>query len=137
MGPILYAIFVAPLFDLADIFNFADDNFTLSISKDKQLAICQLTHKLTLITKWLKDSGLSVNKSKTEVFVFYHKCTPNIEIIQNDVTVKSKNTMNVLGVMFDSTLSWTQQVSQTITKSKIAFHAIKLIRKYFKQKELF
>ena len=29
LGPILYAIFVSPLFDLADITNFADDNFII------------------------------------------------------------------------------------------------------------
>ena len=65
---------------------------------------------------------------------FHHKRTPNIEIVLNNLTVKSKNTLNVLGVMFDSTLSWTQQVSQTISKSKKALHAIKSIRKYFNQK---
>ena len=136
LGPILYAIFVAPLFDLTDLFNFADDNFTLSISKNKHQAIEVLTLKLTLITKWLKDSGLSVNENKTEVCAFYRKHTPNIEIVLNNVAIKSKNTMNVLGVVFDSTLNWSQQVSQTITKSKKALHAIKLIRKHFNQKEL-
>ena len=29
LGPILYAIFVSPLFDLADLTNFADDNFII------------------------------------------------------------------------------------------------------------
>ena len=33
LGPILYAIFVVPLFELMDLFNFLDDNFTLSVSK--------------------------------------------------------------------------------------------------------
>ena len=30
LGPILYAIYVSPLFDLADLSNFADDNFILT-----------------------------------------------------------------------------------------------------------
>ena len=75
LGPILYAIFVAPLFDLTDLFNFADDNFSLAVSNSKQMAINLMAEKLTLITKWLKDSGLSVNESKTEACVFYHKPT--------------------------------------------------------------
>ena len=136
LGPILYAIFVAPLFDLTDLLNFADDNFTLSSSKYKTTAIQILTEKLTLITKWLKDSGLSVNESKTELCAFHRKHPTNIEIILNDVTVKSKQTMNVLGVLFDSTLSWTHQISQTITKAKKALHAIKLIKNHFNQQEL-
>ena len=36
LGPILYAIFVSPLSDLIDLFNFADDNFTLAISKKQR-----------------------------------------------------------------------------------------------------
>ena len=60
---------------------------------------------------------MSVNESKTEVCAFQQKHTTNIEIVLNNVTVKSKQTMDVLGAMFDSSLSWTQQVSQTITRS--------------------
>ena len=30
LGPILYAIYVSPLFDLTDLSNFADDNFALT-----------------------------------------------------------------------------------------------------------
>ena len=136
LGPILYAIFVAPLFDLTELFTFADDNFSLAISNDKHQATLMITEKLTLITKWLKDSGLSVNERKTEACAFYHKHTPNVEIVLNDVTIKSEKTMNVLGVLFDSTLSWSSHISQTITKSKRALHAIKLIRKYFNKKEI-
>ena len=62
LGPILCTIYVAPLFDL---FNFAKDNFTLAVSKNKQHAIELLIEKLTLIKKWLKDSGLSINQNKT------------------------------------------------------------------------
>ena len=32
LGPILYAIFVSPLFDLANLTNFADDNFILEFN---------------------------------------------------------------------------------------------------------
>ena len=40
------------------------------------------------------------------------------------------------GVLFDFNLRWTQQISQTITKSKRALHAIKLIKNHFNQQEL-
>ena len=44
--------------------------------------------------------------------------------------------MNVLGLFFDSKLQWHSQVSNAVTKSKKALHAINLIRKYFTSKEL-
>ena len=44
--------------------------------------------------------------------------------------------MNVLGVQFDSKLSWNDHVNKTINKAKKAYHAIKLIQKYFTTTEL-
>ena len=50
--------------------------------------------------------------------------------------IKSKSSMNVLGVQFDSKLSWSDQVNKSINKSKKTLHAINLIKKYFKTDEL-
>ena len=66
LGQTLYAIYVSPLFDLADLSNFADDNFVLTFHKNKQDAVSLMETKLKLITTWLTDSGLKVNESKTE-----------------------------------------------------------------------
>ena len=114
MGPILYAIYVAPLLDLTDLSNFADDNFILSIHKIKEQAIESIEIKLKIIIKWLTDSGLKVNEQKTELCLFYRRDTPPIEItIGNDI-LKSKTEMNVLGVIFDSKLTWSSHVSKQI-----------------------
>ena len=43
----------------------------------------------------------------------------------------------MLGVIFDSKLQWADHIAQTITKSLSALNAIRLIRKFFTQKELF
>ena len=39
--------------------------------------------------------------------------------------------MNVLGVYFDSKLSWSLHIAKTINKANTALHAIRLIKKYF------
>ena len=44
--------------------------------------------------------------------------------------------MNVLGVIFDMTLSWSKHVQTAVTKANSALNALKLIRKYFNTKEL-
>ena len=136
LGPILYAIYVAPLFDLTDLSNFADDNFALTWSKNKATAITLMTEKLEIITKWLKESGLKVNESKTELCLFYRKDTPQIEIIVNNVVIKSMKSMNVLGVEFDSKLTWSNHIAKQINKAKSALHAINMIKKYFTQSEI-
>ena len=50
--------------------------------------------------------------------------------------MKSKKSINVLVVEFDSMLQWNSQVAKTITKAKAAIHAIRLVRRYFKPDEL-
>ena len=136
LGPILYAIFVAPLFDLTDLYNFADDNFSLSSNKSKTQVKKDLESKLELILKWLTDSGLKVNENKTELCLFHRKDTHPITILLNNATIVSKLSINVLGVLFDSKLTWSKQVSQTTQKAKKSLHAIKMIRKYFTKGEI-
>ena len=116
LEPILYTIYVAPLFDLTDLSNFANDNFILSINKSKQLAMISIESKLKILAKWLTDSGLKVNKNKTELCFFTEKTPPPVEIIVNNnlILIWSKSEMNVLGIIFDSKLSWACHVSKQI-----------------------
>ena len=46
LGPILYAIFVSPLFDLANLTNFADDNFILEFNSNINDLIPNMERKL-------------------------------------------------------------------------------------------
>ena len=65
LGPILYAIYVSPLFDITTLSNFADDNYALTWSKCKLNTITLMEEKIQIIKKWLTDSGLKVNEIKT------------------------------------------------------------------------
>ena len=38
LGQILYAIYVSPLFDLVELYNFADDNFSLTTNSNLAMA---------------------------------------------------------------------------------------------------
>ena len=128
LGPVLYAIYVSPLFDLTQLSNFADDNFALTWHTNKQSAINEMELKLNLIVNWLKDSGLKVNETKTELCLFYRRDTPPIEITISNEILKSLTEMNVLGVIFDSKLTWSSHVSKQINKANQALHAIRLIK---------
>ena len=92
--------------------------------------------KLTQIIKWLKDSGLKINENKTELCLFHRNDHEPITITINGTNLTSKSSMNVLGIQFDSKLSWNDHVNKTINKAKKAYHAIKLIQKYFTTTEL-
>ena len=94
-----------------------------------------MENKIDLIIKWLKDSGLKVNETKTELCLFYLKDTLVIEITINNETVKSIMEINVLGVIFDSKLNWSSHVLKQINKANQALHAIRLIKNFFKPYE--
>ena len=85
--------------------------------------------KLHIIIKWLTDSGLKVNESKTELCLFYRKDTPPVMIRVNNIMINSTSSMNVLGITFDSKLTWAMHVAKQVAKSNKALQAIKMIRK--------
>ena len=79
---------------------------------------------------------MQVNDSKTCLCLFYKKDTAPIEIQLNNSKIKSGKTINVLGVIFDQKLQWSEHVANCILKSSKALTAIRLIKKFFTTKEL-
>ena len=69
---------------------------------------------------WMKHTFMKVSKNH-----------PPVRSQVNTQSILTKNTMNVLGVLFDSKLQWQAQVQNLITKTKRSLHAIIWIRKYF------
>ena len=92
--------------------------------------------KLKKIRDWLTDSGMRVNESKTNVCLFYKGDTAPITLNLNGNLVKLASKINVLGVIFDSKLQWSEHISHAIKRSNCALNAIRLIRKFFTKKEL-
>ena len=136
LGPILYALFIRPLYEIEKITTFADDNYIVSLHKNKKIALKELERKLEKIIKWLKDSGLKVNENKTELCIFHRINNTNGTLMIDNVMVTSKNEINVLGVTFDSKLQWCSQVSRAIKGANKSLQAIRLIRKYFTTYEI-
>jgi hypothetical protein len=136
LGPILYALFIRPLYRITKVTTFADDNYIIKCNKEKKIALEELGRELEKIIKWLKGSGLKVNESKTELCIFHRSNNTDGSLLVDNVLIKSKNEINVLGITFDSKLQWGLQVSRTIRGANTSLQAIKLIRKYFTTPEI-
>ena len=136
LGPVLYAIFVSPLFDIQSLINFADDNFCVIWNRDLASLIEDLEQRLEMIVKWLRDSGLVVNEAKTEICLFHTNDQPLVTIMLQDSEILSKKSMNVLGVTFDSKLNWSIHVANSISKANKALFALRLIKKFFTDTEM-
>ena len=135
LGPILYAIFVSPLFDIENMTNYADDNYIIRWNKCIEALISDMEKSLEAITKWLRDSGLEENTDKTEVCLYHRTDNVPIQLRISDTVITTKSQMKVLGIFFDSKLQWHCQVANAINKSKQALHSIRIISKYFTQYE--
>jgi hypothetical protein len=95
-----------------------------------------MEHSLERITKWLGESGLLVNKSKTEICLFYRQDTAPVKVRIENTLVETKKSMNVSGVIFDSRLCWSEQVASAVNRSNRSLNVIKIIRKFFRNEEL-
>ena len=115
---------------------FADDNFCIESNRCLASLIPDLEKRLESITKWLRESGLIVNEAKTEICLFHRNDVPTLVVTVNGVPIRTKKSMNVLGVIFDSKLNWSAQVANSISKAKKSLFAIRLLKKFFNSSEL-
>ena len=92
--------------------------------------------KLTHIMDWLKDSGMKVNESKTDLCLFHRGDSTPITLNLYGKPIKSNKTIKVLGVIFDLKLQWIDHISHALKRSTKVLNAIRLIRKIFNQREL-
>ena len=136
LGPILYAIFISPLFNIENLTCFADDKYVLVENKEKSVVITHIQQKLKRVIEWLTKSGMKVNEAKTDLCLFYKHDTTPIRISLNGQLVISNSKINVLGVIFDSKLQWYDQVAHTLKKANSALYAIKMISRFFTFREL-
>ena len=109
---------------------------TTSLLQTEKPVLEDLKKKVEIIFKWLKDSGLKVNKSQNEHCIFHPTENTERRLVIDDAMIESKSLMNVLGITFDLKLQWTSQVSRAIKGANKSLQAIKLIRKYFTTNEI-
>ena len=87
---------------------------------------------------FLKTTGMKVkeSKSKTDLCLFHKGDSTPISLNLYGKTIVSNKTINVLGVVFDSKMQWSNHVARAIKRSTKALNAIKLIKKFFNQQEV-
>ena len=136
LGPILYAMFISPLFDIENFTCYADDGFGLVFNRDKAVLASLIKSKLDNTISWLSASGMKVNESKTCLCLFYNRDTTPIHIELNGAVISSCKFINVLGVIFDQKLQWSNHIAFCISKSSKSLTAIRMIKKFFNTQEL-
>jgi hypothetical protein len=151
LGPSLFIIYVNELCNMkmtnADIIMFADDTVILfhghdweSVQQHAQAGLCE-------VTRWLEDSLLTINASKTKFVCFYktahseppqsisitihtHPCNRNDSITPgcNCPTLEKCSNIRYLGVFIDSKLSWSKHISILTTRLRRFVFVFKNLR---------
>jgi hypothetical protein len=104
--------------------------------RQEEIAAAELGKALTMITQRFKSSGLKVSEGKTEIAIFYkNNCHP-AEVLIIDTTVRTKDTIKVLGIKMDTMLSWHEQVNNTVNNVQSRINAIRKIQELFLADEL-
>jgi hypothetical protein len=136
LGPVLFSLFVSPVFRLSSIVAYADDTYTITSSRTKENAVFELGKALTTISLWFKSSGLKVNEEKTDITIFYKNNCNTSDVLINGNNVRTKYTIKVLGLMMDTMLTWHEHISNTVSNVQSKIHAIRRIQRYFLNDEL-
>ena len=68
----MHAIYISPFFYVEDFHAFADDNQVIGVNANLVELIDDMELRLEMMTKWPKDSGLTVNETKMEVCLYVH-----------------------------------------------------------------
>jgi hypothetical protein len=136
LGPLLFAIFVSPLWDLIEATSFADDNYIVSEGQDvaDSLRKCKETTEQAIL--WFKKSGLCVNEQKTEVCVFNKNDVGRHMVELNGLNIEVNKQIKVLGLIFDTKLTWFAQAMSAIEKANRIKQGLRMVNKYFTKEEM-
>ena len=77
-----------------------------------------------------------VNGSKTEICLFHKNDPPTVTVKLENDKITSLKSMNVLGVIFDSKLTWSSHVTHCINKAKQKLYGLRLLRSFFEPKDM-
>ena len=137
LGPVLFAIYMSPINEIiSGLVTFADDNYQISVGLTEQEALDGCCYQANKMIKWIEASGLVINQEKTEVCLFHRNDIKvrTINIGANAIQVKQH--IKILGVIFDSKLTWFNQVDNALASANKAKQALSLIARFFNSDEL-
>ncbi|XP_068684328.1 uncharacterized protein [Montipora foliosa] len=140
MGPVLYLLYTTPLADVIrshglDYHMYADDNqlYLSFVTQDVDQAKSKIEECITSICKWMGVNELKLNHDKTEIMMFHAKfrVPPAVQSLRVGMeNVNLSSFAKSLGVTFDDTMSFDNQISNVCKSSFYSLRNISRIRKY-------
>jgi hypothetical protein len=117
LGPLLYLIYMADLPDCLRVgeesnSGYADDTGIWATRSSVSEVMGKLQTLADRFTAYTEENGLALNAAKTQLSIAGNKSTASLEIIIDGCVVKPSDTLELLGVKFDWSLTTHPHVEQ-------------------------
>jgi hypothetical protein len=138
LGPFLFSMFVSPIYRIiaklcTNHHQYADDTQLYTVISPGKDSINKITECATAVTNWFLENGLLLNPNKTEAVLFgsrkqISKYKNDSKIAFSGTTLATINSVKILGVTLDSTLSMDKHINNTIKSCNYHIRALRYIR---------
>jgi hypothetical protein len=141
LGPKLFSIYVGGLEQElvshcpgAKVISFADDTYVIIGGNTAAEVKQKAEHCLNQHITFLKNLGMVVNESKTEL-MWITKVPLHEQIKVGDLTCTPVLSIKALGIKIDHNLSWDTHAQEVIVKGKRLLSVFGFLRKYMTEKQ--
>ena len=130
LGPLLFNIYICDIFlDIieCDIASYADDNTPYNFDFNLDNVISNLEKSTNSTLNWFRENHMKADAGKCHLLVSSDEsCTTKTE----DFIIKNSTKEKLLGLKFDSYLSFENHVTSLCKKASQKLHALAIISHY-------
>ena len=117
--------------------NFADDNMIYAAKRDLNQLLKLVEKENEVAIKWFSDNNMTVNPKKFQAIIInrQNRSNHNCCLTINNVEIKSKESVSLLGIEIDNKLNFEKHVSTICKRTNNQLNAISRIDTILGQKE--
>ena len=135
LGPILFNVYLNDLFlfiKQATLYNYADDNTLACFSKTLPDLVRALEAEAGVALDWLKENYMIANPSKFHALLIKkdQTTTSGERISIQGKTIKSEDSVKLLGIQLDYKLNFDPHISALCKKAATQLNVLKRLRAY-------
>ena len=126
LGPLLFNIYSNDLFlflEETEVCNYADGTTIYTCGPTVENVVAKLENDALTISEWFPNTRMKLNEDKCHLMIFGGK-SDEVSVKIGEANVKESKEEKLLGIIFDQTLSFKQNVKTLCKKASQKLHAL-------------